>query len=85
MKTLLTALLLAPLAVLFAASDSWPGWLGPNRDGHSPDTGLLKQWPDGGPKLLWKVDTIGQGWSSVAVVNNRVFTSAMTQNSTATT
>jgi outer membrane protein assembly factor BamB len=56
------------------AATDWPGWLGPNRDGHSPDTGLLKQWPDGGPKLLWKADTIGAGWSSVAVVNNHVYT-----------
>ena len=53
---------------------SWPGWLGPNRDGHSPDTGLLKSWPDGGPKLLWKAETIGSGWSSVAVVDSRVYT-----------
>lgn len=56
------------------ADNSWPGWLGSNRDDHSPDTGLLKQWPAGGPKLLWKADTIGQGWSSVAVVNNRAYT-----------
>jgi len=65
---------LLPVAFGASAAGSWPGWLGPNRDGHSPDTGLLKQWPDGGPKLLWKADTIGQGWSSVAVVNNRAYT-----------
>lgn len=70
---LLTALLLAPLAVLYAADAQWPGWLGPNRDGHSPDTGLLKQWPEGGPKLLWKMETIGSGWSSVAVVHGRIY------------
>jgi len=72
--TRLTALLLAPLAVSYAADAQWPGWLGPNRDGHSPDTGLLKQWPEGGPKLLWKAESIGSGWSSVAVVDNRVYT-----------
>jgi len=73
--TLLTTLVMAHLVLALSTSaDDWPGWLGPNRDGHSPDTGLLKQWPAGGPKLLWKADTIGQGWSSVAVVNNRVYT-----------
>ena len=55
------------------AAGPWPGWLGPNRDGHSPDTGLLKQWPAAGPKLLWKVNTLGEGWSSVAVANDRVY------------
>jgi outer membrane protein assembly factor BamB len=60
--------------VLAAAEGTWPGWLGPNRDGCSTDTGLLKSWPAGGPPLLWKVDTLGPGWSSVAVANDRVYT-----------
>ena len=38
----------------FAGQADWPHWRGPNHDGKSPDTGLLKQWPAGGPKLLWK-------------------------------
>ena len=68
------------LAVLYgisiagAAVGQWPGWLGPQRNGHSPDRGLLRQWPDDGPKLLWKVDSLGPGWSSVAVVGDRVYT-----------
>jgi outer membrane protein assembly factor BamB len=56
-----------------AAESEWPGWLGPNRDGKSLDTGLLKQWPEEGPKLLWQVDDIGVGFSSVAVVGDKVF------------
>jgi outer membrane protein assembly factor BamB len=52
----------------------WPGWLGANRDGLSPDKALLKEWPEEGPKLLWKVDTLGEGWSSVAVVDGRIYT-----------
>jgi len=58
-----------------AAGPEWPGWRGPNHDGKSPDTGLLKQWPDGGPPLLWKVDHIGVGFSSVAVAGGKVFIS----------
>ena len=65
---LMTVISLAPAADL-----EWPAWQGPNRDGKSPDTGLLKQWPDDGPKLLWKVDGIGVGFSSVAVAGGRVF------------
>ena len=56
-----------------AAGGDWPGWLGPNRDGKSLDTGLLKEWPADGPKLLWKVDGIGVGFSSVAVVGGKVY------------
>lgn len=57
-----------------APSDAeWPGWLGPNRDGKSPDTGLLKQWPSGGPRLVWKTDILGHGFSSVAVSGGTVY------------
>lgn len=52
----------------------WPGFLGPNRDGHSPDSGLLKRWPETGPPLVWKVDDVGPGWSSMAVANDCVYT-----------
>lgn len=52
---------------------AWPGWLGPDRDGKSPDTGLLKQWPPQGPPLLWKARGIGKGFSSVAVVKGLVY------------
>lgn len=57
-----------------AAGAEWPGWRGANRDGKSPDTGLLKEWPAEGPKLLWKVDILGGGFSSVAVSNGMVYT-----------
>jgi len=56
------------------AGAEWPGFLGPNRDGLSPDTDLLKQWPEEGPRLLWKVDNLGPGWSSLAVVDGCVYT-----------
>lgn len=52
----------------------WPGWRGPNRDGKSPDTGLMKNWPEGGPPLLWHARGIGSGYSSVAVVDGKVYT-----------
>jgi len=52
----------------------WPGFLGPNRDGCSSDTGLLKQWPQEGPALLWKSESVGPGWSSVAVASGLVYT-----------
>ncbi len=71
------ALLLAlPLTAKDPARKSydWPQWRGPNRDGVSKETGLLSQWPEGGPKLLWAANGIGRGYSSVVVANGRVFT-----------
>ena len=51
----------------------WPQWRGPRRDGISDETGLLPAWPEGGPKLLWKKDQLGAGWSSPVVVGDRLF------------
>ena len=48
-------------------------WRGPNRDGVYPEMNLLKQWPANGPKLLWAVDGIGEGFSSAAVTSDRVY------------
>ena len=57
-----------------AKPGEWPWWRGPNRDGKSPDTGLLKQWPQGGPKKLWQADDIGKGFSTVSVSNGLIYT-----------
>jgi outer membrane protein assembly factor BamB len=52
----------------------WPQWRGPNRDGVSTETGLLKSWPEEGPKLLWQVDGVGKGMASVAISGGKIFT-----------
>ncbi|MDQ3256177.1 MAG: PQQ-like beta-propeller repeat protein [Acidobacteriota bacterium] len=56
------------------STGDWPQWRGPNRDGISKETGLLKQWPSAGPPLAWKVTGAGRGFSSLSVANNRLFT-----------
>lgn len=48
-------------------------WRGPNRDGIYPETGLLKQWPEKGPDLLWSFEGLGYGHSSAAVADGKVF------------
>ena len=53
--------------------NDWPQWRGPERSGVSKETGLLKQWPAGGPKLLWQVNDIGDGYSTPIVVGNRIY------------
>jgi outer membrane protein assembly factor BamB len=53
----------------------WSGqWRGPNRDGLSPETGLLKQWPSGGPSLAWKATGVGIGFSGLSAGGGRIFT-----------
>src|SRR5882762_6968986 len=63
---------LCPDPVRIQAAD-WPQWRGPQRNGVSPETGLLKEWPKEGPKLLWKLADIGSGYSTPAVVGDRLY------------
>ncbi|HKG97083.1 MAG TPA: PQQ-binding-like beta-propeller repeat protein [Pyrinomonadaceae bacterium] len=56
-----------------SATSDWPQWRGPDRSGVSTETGLLKQWPAGGPKLLWQVNDIGDGYSTPVVVGTRIY------------
>jgi outer membrane protein assembly factor BamB len=71
---LVLALSLATAAPLAAAENDWPQWRGPQRDGRSPDQGLLQAWPEGGPPLAWQAAGLGTGFSSVAVAGSRIYT-----------
>jgi outer membrane protein assembly factor BamB len=66
-------LILAILAVSVSAGD-WPQFHGPMRDNKSTDKGLLKSWPQGGPTRLWEASGIGEGYSTVAIVGDRIYT-----------
>jgi outer membrane protein assembly factor BamB len=48
-------------------------WRGPDRTGIYNETGLLKKWPDGGPKLLWEASKMGDGYSSATVTDDAVY------------
>jgi outer membrane protein assembly factor BamB len=66
-------LVLAAACGVLVAAD-WPQFRGPERDDISKETGLLKTWPAGGPKLLWTNDQAGLGYSGPAVVGERLYT-----------
>lgn len=51
----------------------WPQWRGPSRDGISAETGLLRSWPEGGPRRLWSAAGVGRGYSSPIVVNETIY------------
>jgi outer membrane protein assembly factor BamB len=69
-QPVLVALCLA-LAFPTRAAD-WPQFRGPNRDGVSAETGLLRAWPPGGPKVLWSTP-VGQGYAAAAIYGGRVY------------
>jgi len=67
-------LALSAVAADTAGSKDWNQWRGPNRDAVSTETGLLKAWPTGGPKLEWDMKGLGGGLSSMAIVGGKLFT-----------
>lgn len=71
-RLLLVVLGMGVFAMPVAAFD-WPQWRGPQRNGISQETGLLKEWPKEGPKLLWQVKDIGSGYSTPAVAGDRLY------------
>ena len=67
-------LVTAFIAAAPVAAGDWPQFHGPKRDNISTETGLLKRWPEGGPKLLWTARGLGHGFSSLSIRNGRVCT-----------
>jgi outer membrane protein assembly factor BamB len=67
------ALACACLGLLpLAQAEDWPQFRGAARDNVSKETGLLRKWPAGGPKVLWTIP-VGQGYAGAAVVGGRVY------------
>lgn len=54
-------------------ADDWPQWRGPERNGRSRETGLMKEWAKEGPKLLWKIADAGSGYSTPAVAGEWIY------------
>jgi outer membrane protein assembly factor BamB len=52
-------------------------WLGPNRNGKYPASGLLSEWPEDGPVLLWKYDSLNWGHSSPAITGDAIYITGM--------
>jgi len=71
---------IAAVGLVFAAylhagstNNDWPQFRGQKRDGVSRESGLLKSWPEGGPKEVWRVP-LGEGYSGIVVVGKRLYT-----------
>ncbi len=79
MTLAVTAWLLV-LPVQFLSAEDWPGWRGSDRTDISKETGLMKSWPEGGPKQLWTMNKAGVGYSSFAVVGDNLYTMGAYKN-----
>jgi len=67
---------LALLAMVVAASASsgadWPQFLGPDRNGVSPEKGLARSWPADGPEVLWTVE-LSRGFGGACIQGGKVY------------
>jgi len=63
-----------PAGRLIASNQpAWSQWRGPRRDGTCDETGLLKSWPEGGPKLRWTASRLGRGYSSTIIARGMLY------------
>ncbi len=79
MKKITTLILLLTITAALSAQTNLQ-WRGENRTGIYNETGLLESWPANGPELLWHFDGLGQGHSSVAIANNKIYLTGMTDS-----
>jgi outer membrane protein assembly factor BamB len=70
--------LLVGTTVSFAAD--WPQWRGPDRTDVSKETGLLKKWPDEGPKRVWLFKEAGLGYAGPSIAGGKLFTMGTREN-----
>jgi outer membrane protein assembly factor BamB len=56
-----------------ATALDWPQWRGPDRNDVSKETGLLKQWPEAGPKQVWLFKEAGAGYAGPSIVGGKLF------------
>src|ERR1035437_1969931 len=60
------------VVIISTYAQDWPQYLGPNRNGLSAQKGILRSWPQQGPKVLWTVD-VGIGFGGPVIKNGKVY------------
>ncbi|MCC7186448.1 MAG: PQQ-like beta-propeller repeat protein [Acidobacteria bacterium] len=79
-KSVLVATAMVVAAVVAHAASDSTQWQGPNRTRLSPETGLLREWPAGGPAVVWTARGLGAGFGSMNVAGDRVFVQGVRNN-----
>jgi len=75
----LSALLLMIVLSAIGHGEDCPRFRGQACDGMFSETGLLKKWPEDGPKLAWSAQNLGKGYSSATVVDGTVYVTGMNE------
>jgi outer membrane protein assembly factor BamB len=76
-KNILIILFLCFIAAYNIFCQEATKWRGPEGNGIYPDKGLLKQWPQNGPEILWTFEGLGQGFSSPVITGGNIFIPTM--------
>jgi outer membrane protein assembly factor BamB len=76
--------IISPFWSTIAAQEDceWPSFHGLYRNNKSTETGLLKEWPEKGPELLWTVSGLGKGYSSVSIAEGYLYTAGVIEDQT---
>ena len=83
MKKVLFSVLLGTVVCTGALAQVTPyGWRGPEHNGYYPDKGLLNQWPEAGPQMVFETEDAGKGYSTPLVVNDRVYITGLNEDGT---
>ena len=73
MRTILIIFSLSIAAMTTGYAQKMQNWRGENRQGIYNETGLLQQWPEGGPEMVWAYEQLGKGFSSPVLANDRIY------------
>ncbi len=60
------------MLLAFASAADWPQYLGPTRNGASPQEGILRKWPASGPEVLWTA-SVGRGFGGPVIKDGKVY------------
>ncbi|MCC8197165.1 MAG: PQQ-binding-like beta-propeller repeat protein [Tannerellaceae bacterium] len=74
-KVLITCLICTSLAITAQENIQWRN----DCTGIYQESGLLKTWPADGPSMLWHYDGLGEGHSSVAIADGKLYVTGMTE------
>ncbi|MDR2577889.1 MAG: PQQ-like beta-propeller repeat protein [Chitinispirillales bacterium] len=80
LKTLMAATAITAAVAATALAADWPAFHGPDRTNRSRETGLLRQWPQEGPRKLWTATGIGNGYSGVVTSRGIIYTAGVKNN-----
>ena len=73
---LITSILIS----LIVAAQTPTRWRGPNGNGIYDETGLLEEWPESGPEIIWHFEGLGEGHSSPVIANDLIYISGMVED-----